>query len=170
MATTKRRRALHAVRVRVREIPYTRLGENALGDPHLFHETAYGPGNPSLDPDLFPDMDEDEAHLNYKLGQLLDLNDEDYLRLKAAGAVVDADDVQTLGEDDAVELLDVRTASVEDLSDWIKQDGPNINDVVQASEGEPDLAQKLLEAENKASDGDPRKSVVDGLTAVIARG
>ena len=172
MPAAKNAPRLHAVRVRVREIPYVRVGQNALGDPQIIHETGYGPGHQYLDP-AHPnnaEKDEDDALQDFKLGELVDLNDEDYLRLRAAGAVVDADDVLALGEGNDVELVDVRTASVDDLADWIRQEGPTINEVVAASEGEPDLAQKLLEAENDATDGDPRKGVVDGLSSVISRG
>jgi hypothetical protein len=41
---------------------------------------------------------------------------------------------------------------------------------VQASGGDPNLAKKLLEAESQATDQDPRKGVLEGLTAVISRG
>jgi organic radical activating enzyme len=64
----------------------------------------------------------------------------------------------------------VRTASVDDLARWIETERPTVQEVVDATGGEPDLARKLLEAESQATDQDPRKGVLDGLSAVIARG
>jgi hypothetical protein len=74
--------------------------------------------------------------------------------------------------------MDVTTASVDDLARWIESERPNVNAVVQASGGEPDLAQKLLEAESQATDGDPSQGRRgrpgggdrEGLTADVERG
>jgi uncharacterized radical SAM superfamily Fe-S cluster-containing enzyme len=68
------------------------------------------------------------------------------------------------------ELIDIATASVEELADWIRTEKPTANDVVQASNGEPELAEKLLQAETIARDGEPRQGVLRGLSSVAARG
>ena len=165
----------HPVRVQVREASYVKLSFNPLGQPYLDSATGYGPGRPEINPaNRGVGVSDEVAELDFKLGQRIDLLDNDYIRLINCGAVADAEAVEQFAlehEDD--EVLDVRTASVEDLSRWIVQEKPNANDVVQASVGEPELAEKLLRAEAMAAqetNGEPRKSVVDGLSAVIARG
>jgi hypothetical protein len=68
------------------------------------------------------------------------------------------------------EVSSVSEMSDEELIDWIKKDKPNAHEVVDAAEGDPDLARRLLDAEDAATGGDSRKSVVSGLTAVIQQG
>lgn len=153
----------HSVRVRVREVGYTKIVEDELGNERLVTTTAYGPGAPQL-------ADADPETQQY--GQLIELNDEAYERHKYWGNVLDEEEVQEQieGGDDDEEEMDPATASVEDLARWIEQERPTVNDVVQASDGDPEVAQKLLEAETQAHDGEPRKGVVDGLGVVIGRG
>lgn len=167
----------HSVRVRIREITYATVGKNILDQPTVEYKTAYGPGRPEIDPaNLFGpnvDVESDEyktAVENHRKGERVDLLDEDYIRLKNGGAVLDEDEADAAILEAEQELLDVRTASVEDLSRWIETEHPTVNDVVQASGGEGDLAQKLLEAETMATEGEPRKGVLDGLSTVIGRG
>ena len=86
---------------------------------------------------------------------------------------MDAEVAERAAEEAEGTELDVRSASVTDLADWISEDEPNVNATVGASEGDPDLAKKLLEAEAEAAQRDNRevrKGVVDGLSAVVARG
>ena len=66
-------------------------------------------------------------------------------------------------------VLDESTPTSE-LADWIREDRPTIDEVVELAEGNPEFAQKLLDAENQATDNDPRKGVQAGLTAIIERG
>lgn len=160
----------HSVRVRIREVPYSVLTFDILGNAQIEMRSGYGPGRPEIEPNRRTDVDEETAAEDYALGQKIELMDADYVRLLGANCVVDADKVQTIGEEDGVELLDVRTASVDDLARWIKEENPRANDVVQASNGEAELAQKLLEAEVQANEGEARKSVLDGLGTVISRG
>jgi len=61
-----------------------------------------------------------------------------------------------------------------ELADYIKGENPQgralrPQEVVDLAGGDKELAHRLLMAENIASDGDPRKSVERGLTAVIER-
>jgi hypothetical protein len=152
---------LHSVRVRVREVGYNKIVEDEMGNERLVTTTAYGPGAPQL-----ADADPETQ----RLGQLIELNDEAYERHKFYGNVMDEDEAEELAEAEDEEVLDPETASVEDLARWIEQERPTVNDVVQASDGNPETAQKLLEAETQAHDGEPRKGVVDGLSVVISRG
>jgi hypothetical protein len=59
-----------------------------------------------------------------------------------------------------------------ELAEYIKGDNPEgralkAQEVVDLAAGDKDLAHRLLQAENIASDGDPRKSVEHGLTTII---
>lgn len=168
----------HKVRVVIREVTYQSLGKDILDREQLVYKTAYGPGRPEIDPVEVLGVEHDpesreaqEAHKNFKLGEEIELYDDDYIRLKNGGAVVDSKQAEEMAvEDEDEEVLNVVTASVDDLARWIESEKPNIQEVVDASGGEPDLAQKLLEAESQATDGDPRKGVMDGLATVISRG
>lgn len=161
----------HSVRVRVREVPYLAVTENLLGQPAIVELVGYGPGQPEIDParlGIGTDADEyEDAAEDYRLGQLIELTDADYIRLIGAKAVLDPDDAEA--ETDIVEL-DPSGASVDELAEWISTEQPNVQETVDASRGEPEIAAKLLEAESQAKDGNPRDGVVQGLTAVISRG
>jgi hypothetical protein len=160
------------VRVKVRQLDYITRTENMLGDEVDVIKTAYGPGDPRLQPTNDLDMESQEfadAQSDYQKGQLVLLRPQQYEGLMKAGAVtrVDFDGDEEVEPEE--ELLDVSTASADDLALWITQERPTVNDVVQASGGDPDIAQKLLEAESKAQNGEPRKGVLEGLSAVISR-
>ena len=166
----------YPVRVRVREVPYLSVTENLLGQPALVELVGYGPGQPQiepsavLDPDVEVGSDEyNEAEADYRLGELIYVTEDDYLRLVNAGAVKDPDEVDAEAEAEALNI-DPAGASVDELAEWISEQGPNVQETVNASRGEPEIAQKLLEAETQAKDGNPRDGVVKGLTAVISQG
>jgi hypothetical protein len=166
----------HPVRVKIREVTYARMTTNILDQRVLEYPVAYGPGRPEIDPMsvLGPNHDPNSeeaqsAYADFKLGQKIDLLPDDYVRLMNGNAVVDAEspDAEAALEE---EILDVNTASVDDLARWIENEKPTVQDVVNASGGDPAIATKLLEAESQATDQDPRKGVLEGLTAVISRG
>lgn len=175
MAPTK-----HKARVRIREITYSVIEKNILDQPVVNQRTAYGPGRPEIDPVtlLGPEYDPNstkgkEAVENYKYGELVELVDEDYLRLRNGGAILDVDEAEAVVQDTSENSLDVATASIEEITEWIKRDKPNANETVQASGNVPEVAEKLLQAEANAGvgpDSGPRKGVVDGLSTVIGRG
>lgn len=161
---------LHPVRVRIREVPYAVRTKDILGGDQIEQRSGFGPGRPEIEPSLRTDVDEETALKDYQLGQLIELMDPDYIRLKNAGCVYDVGEAEEIMAE-AVKREDmVRTASVEELAEWISTAKPKINEVVQASNGEPELAQKLLEAEMAANDGNPRDGVLKGLGTVISRG
>jgi len=56
-----------------------------------------------------------------------------------------------------------------ELINWIKDKGPRVQEVIDASEGDADTAARLLAAEAAATGNDPRKGVVMGLEAVVRR-
>jgi hypothetical protein len=71
---------------------------------------------------------------------------------------------------------DLSDRPVEDLTEWIMAAGefdgqkkPNAGEVISAAGNNPDLAQRLLDAEERArGDQGPRSTVVAGLESVIA--
>lgn len=169
----------HQVRVRIGQVPYTVIAEDSNGNHVPQQLWAYGPGMPQIDPDrmfedapIDPESDKFKAAAeDFHLGQLIEINDDDYARLKGVDAVKDVGEDGSEEEDeDEDEELDVGSATVEELSSWIRTTGPTVNEVVQASGGSAEYARKLLEAESKAQDGEARQGVVKGLSAVISRG
>lgn len=167
---------LKPVRVRVRQLDYVTRGLNPLGDEVDKITTAYGPGAPQNDPANRRDLDPESQEFanlasDFRYGQLISVRPLAYVGLIESGSVSDVqtdDDGEEVVEEE--ELLDVNTASADDLADWIRTERPTVNDVVQASDGDPEVARKLLEAESTATDGEPRKGVMEGLSAVISRG
>lgn len=162
-------------RVRIREVPYKVVTEDALGNQMVVHETAYGPGWPDNQPltrlEREPDLDPEVAEQEYRLGQVVDFLDDDYVRLLTHKCIVpvDQETTQKLDEQTRIREEGLGSKSDDELEQWIREDKPTVNDVVSASDGDPDLAQRLLEAESRAQDGDARKGVVDGLMHVIAQ-
>jgi len=167
---------LKPVRVLVRQLDYLTKGLNPLGQTVDKMATAYGPGSPLLDPTqrkLEPGSQEFlDAVSDYRHGQLILVRPLAYIGLIESGAVRDVVTDDDTGEEVVAEehLLDVSVATVDDLADWIRTERPTVNDVVQASGGDPDVAKKLLEAESLATNGEARKGVLEGLSAVISRG
>lgn len=64
---------------------------------------------------------------------------------------------------------DVPEATDTELIVWIKDGSPTAQEIVDASEGDADNAQRLLTAEAAATGNDSRRAVVVGLNEVISR-
>lgn len=176
-ATPQDSQQLKPVRVVFRQLDYLTKITNPLGDEVDGIKTAYGPNHPNLDVRRFPEMDPESQEFadmasDFRLGQLIQLRPHQYVGLIKTGAVRDVitDDATGTEVEPDEELIDVSTASVEELADWIRTEKPVANDVVRASNGDPDIARKLLEAESVAKNGEPRKAVLEGLSAVVSRG
>lgn len=58
----------------------------------------------------------------------------------------------------------------EELVNWIRDEKPNAAAVVAAANNDPERAQALIDAENEASGGDPRKTVVEPLQKIADQG
>jgi hypothetical protein len=80
--------------------------------------------------------------------------------------------------EDGDESEDVELSDLDDseLVEWLTGTGmfdgerkPNANEVVAAGAGNPELAKRLLAAENTASGDQPRETVVKGLQATAAQ-
>lgn len=176
---------LKPVRVRVRQLDYVTKAINPLGDEVDKIATAYGPGSPQNHPDNYTNLDPESQEFadkqsDYKRGQLILVRPTAYIGLIESGAVRDVRTSQTTDDEtgevieeedvEEEEILDSDTATVEQLAEWIRSERPTVNDVVQASDGDPEVARKLLEAEGQATNGQPRRGVMEGLTSVISRG
>lgn len=165
------------VRVVFRQLDYLTTVIDPLGNEVDGIVTAFGPNHPNLDVRRYPELDPESQEYadmasDFRQGQLILLRPYQYVGLKKSGAIRDVpvEDGEIVDTEDDDELLDINEATVDQLVDWIHNDKPTINDVVQASGGDADLARKLLEAESKATNGEPRKGVLQGLSAVISRG
>jgi len=73
-------------------------------------------------------------------------------------------------ENGADEVDSISEMSDGELVAWIKEDRPTARDMVDAAEGDADLARRLLSAEDEATGGNSRRNVIQGLTAVIQQG
>lgn len=80
---------------------------------------------------------------------------------------------ETAAEPEEIEV-ELKDLPQQELVDWLMSTGqfdgnpkPTVEEVVDASEGDAQLAEKLIAAEKTASGDAPRKGVVDGLQAII---
>lgn len=64
---------------------------------------------------------------------------------------------------------DFATATVDDIADWMEDSRASIPQLLEIANENPDAANRILEAENKIQSGDPRKGLVEGLTAVVQK-
>jgi hypothetical protein len=76
------------------------------------------------------------------------------------------------GDDGAAAPPDLATASTDDVADWMDESGATIDTLLEMVNGSSDpqaAAKTVLDAENIARSGDPRKGLVEGLTVVMER-
>lgn len=99
-------------------------------------------------------------------GDTIDVLPEDYVRGERFGAF---EGVGPEPEPEPSGVPDLATATDTDLINWIKDGSPTVQDVVDASQGNPEYADRLLTAEAAATGNDSRKGVVEGLQAVVRR-
>jgi hypothetical protein len=68
---------------------------------------------------------------------------------------------------DSGEAFDPASAGEFELAEWLKNDKPTINEVLEVVNDDKDLAHRMLQAENIATEGDPRSGLEAGLTSII---
>lgn len=95
-------------------------------------------------------------------GETVELSDNDYERAERYGAIEGAEPVA-----ESVEAPPGTDTSVVETAEWIKSSKPTVDETVAEAEGDPEKAKQVLEAENVATGGQPRRGVVDGLTNII---
>ena len=100
-------------------------------------------------------------------GQKVELSDVDLERARKFDAIQTTADEAV---DESGDTIEVATASPAELAEWIEEDEPTVDETVEAADGDPNVARRLLEAEHLATGGEPRKDVVDGLNKIINAG
>lgn len=109
-------------------------------------------------------------------GQSVEVSDEDYERGQRFNAFVDTEAGSSDGESAGAASPTLSEASVPELSDWLlgKYDDqtskPTVDDVLDAVDDDAALASRMIEAEEHASGGQPRSSLVEGLQKVVDAG
>lgn len=110
-------------------------------------------------------------------GQVVELSDLDLERAKRFDAITDPDNsIDNAGNvvDEGGEVVKfdpsddlASESSVESLSLWISEDKPTVDQVVEEANEDPAAARKLLDAENHATGGAPRSTLVEQLNEII---
>lgn len=140
------------------------------------------------EPTISPDGQEVERLVEKMAfqGAVIDVpRDYDLQRGEQFGAFTDErfnDDGEPLvpagaeAEDTESDEVDLNDLDDSELVEWLTGTGvfdgekkPNANEVVAAGAGNPELAKRLLAAENTASGDQPRETVVKGLQATAAQ-
>jgi hypothetical protein len=92
---------------------------------------------------------------------------EDIERGEEAGAFEVPEEEEADEEGASAEgVPDLNFDSHDDLVEWIRDDKPTVDEVVSAADSDPDKADALMNAEQEASGGQPRKGVMDRLGAI----
>ncbi len=102
-------------------------------------------------------------------GDKVELSETDLARAKkfdAIGEAPAADAVQ-LPPDPTGGKIDLEAASPAEVSEWIKAEKPTEDQMVEASNDQKVLAEKLIEGEKLATGGQPRKGVEKRLSDII---
>ena len=106
-------------------------------------------------------------------GQTVKLGKVDFHRAQKFDAIYtdDEENPRDAAEDTAEKVdtgqVSFRDATVEDLSTWIQVKQPSSDRILEEANNDPELARKLLDAEEHATGGEPRDEVEDGLTEII---
>jgi hypothetical protein len=123
---------------------------------------------------------EDSTRLSRRIamhGDIVDIpRDEDVSRGEELGAFTDDEDLEV--PDDAAEDADAANAEEaagtpdinanhDELVNWIQKSKPNEDAMVNAAQGDPAMAQALMDAEDEASGSQPRKGVINRLQAIV---
>lgn len=132
-----------------------------------------------------PETQEEGTRLSRRIamhGETVDIpRQEDIDRGEEAGAFVDEDamaDEQAVEGDTAAEDADAANAQEaggvpdinanhDELVAWVSDTKPNEDAMVNAAQGDPAMAQALMDAEEEASGGQPRKGVMTRLQAIV---
>lgn len=142
MATSEK----HEVQIKIRAFPYyVKVADPVTGEPRTEERVA-------------------------RRGDVIELSDNDFARAERFGAILtdeerDATTAETPPAGDASVVPEDATAA--ELSEWIKSTKPTVDTVVERSDDDPAIAQKLIEAENLATGGQPRATLVSRLQDII---
>lgn len=130
-----------------------------------------------------PDGPDQAVQATGDYGDVIDVNDHDLERLEALDAITDADEelppagvprsvaeaeAQAGAEEDSGEF-DASEAGDDELVEYLRTQQPNVSETVALAGDDPDLAQRLIDAETALAaeeGGEPRKGVIDGLERI----
>lgn len=128
-----------------------------------------------------PETQEEGVRLSRRIamnGETVDIpRQEDLDRGDEGGAFYDPENHPEQLGDDAAEDADAANAAEagdtpdidadhDTLVNWIQNERPNEDEMVAAAQNDPGMAQALMDAEQEASGGDPRKGVMTRLKAL----
>lgn len=74
---------------------------------------------------------------------------------------------QVRGESGPLDVENLGAATVQQLTAWITDEKPKADDVVKAVGENAEVAARVIAAENAATSGDPRKTVVEPLQKLV---
>lgn len=105
-------------------------------------------------------------------GDTVELSDVDYQRAQRFDALASEEEQQQEAEDaqgdlDVSDPSSVEDASVEQLSAYIKAERPTVDETVAIAHDQPELAEKVKQAEYHATGGQPRSTLISELDDII---
>lgn len=101
-------------------------------------------------------------------GEEVDLSEQDAARGDKFDAFYTDEELARINAGETPEgTFNAAAASEEQLVEFVES--AKVQEVIDASGGDPEQAQRLLDAEEQATGGEPRKTVVLGLGTVIDR-
>lgn len=112
----------------------------------------------------FPYTDGEGKRRHARQGETVKLSVEDEKRGESCNAFCPLPSSQQAADPEVVDASDMTD---DQLTEWVSKS--KVNDVVKAGVGSLDLANRLLAAEERATNGDTRQGVLKGLTVVIQR-
>jgi hypothetical protein len=126
------------------------------------------------EPDPITGNDRNVEKMAYRNDEV-ELSDEDLARAKRFDAIfTDEKGDPTTGDDVSAETppfdadsVDVQSAPPEVLAEWIRQKKPTVDEVVDEANEDPEIAERLLAAENLATGQQPRSTLVEKLNEII---
>lgn len=99
-------------------------------------------------------------------GEKVDLREVDAHRGDQLDAFYTEAELKAQGGEEVAEA-DASGKSVNDLIDWLEEEKPTAPQTINAANGDPEVASRLLEAEESVTGRQPRSTVTDALEKII---
>lgn len=101
-------------------------------------------------------------------GMTVKVSDIDYRRAQKFDAAYTEEELAERNKANPLNQseLTLADATVADISHWLQTDKPTINEVLDEVNNDPDVARKVIDAENHATGQQPRKGLIDELDAI----